>query len=114
MSGSRFCIAIRWERSTFLHVMGKKAPALMVASLAMIITCRPATLPIPHTTLADGDPPHSWYIPRPAHNPISSQCESASNNRTIRSRAVSRPFLCCRSMALTPPPISISEACEEN
>ena len=29
---------MRWARSTFLHVMGKKAPALTVASLAMTMT----------------------------------------------------------------------------
>ena len=43
-------------------VIGKKAPALTVASLATTITRRPATRPIPVTTPAAGAPPHSSYI----------------------------------------------------
>ena len=61
-SGSRFSPAIAWARSTFLIVIGKKAPAFTVASLAMIMTRRPATRPIPVTTPAAGAPPHSSYI----------------------------------------------------
>ena len=52
-------MAMRWARSTFLTVIGKNAPAFTVASLAMIITRRPATSPMPVTTPADGAPPHS-------------------------------------------------------
>ena len=55
--------AIRWARSTFFAVIGKNAPALTVASLATIMNRRPATVPMPVTTLADGAPPQSPYIP---------------------------------------------------
>ena len=55
-------MAIRWARSTFLAVAGKKAPALTVASLAMIMCRRPATVPTPQTTPAAGRPPQSAYI----------------------------------------------------
>ena len=55
-------MAMRWARSTFLHVIGKNAPAFTVASLAMIIARRPATMPMPVTTPADGAPPHSAYM----------------------------------------------------
>ena len=64
-------MAMRWARSTFLQVIGKNAPALTVASLAMIMTRRPATVPMPVTTPADGAPPHSAYMPQAAHRPSS-------------------------------------------
>jgi hypothetical protein len=41
-------------RSTFFAVMGKKAPAFTVASLAMIMQRRPLTRPRPVTTPAPG------------------------------------------------------------
>ncbi len=62
---------MRWARSTFLHVIGKNAPAFTVASLAMIMTRRPETVPMPVTTPADGAPPHSAYMFHAAHRPSS-------------------------------------------
>ena len=62
---------MRWARSTFLQVIGKNAPAFTVASLAMIMTRRPATVPMPVTTPADGAPPHSAYMFHAAHRPSS-------------------------------------------
>ena len=44
--------------------MGKKAPALTVASLAMTMTSRPATRPTPVTTPAEGAAPVAIHIPR--------------------------------------------------
>ena len=38
-------MAIAWARKTFFAVIGKKAPALTVASLAITMTNRPATEP---------------------------------------------------------------------
>ena len=70
-SGRRLSRAIRWARSTFLAVVGKKAPALTVASLAMIMSRRPATWPMPETTPAAGAPPQSAYISQAAHRPSS-------------------------------------------
>ena len=62
----RFSRAMVWARITFLAVMGKKAPAFTVASLATIIQSRPAMRPIPVITPPAGAPPHSSYIPHPA------------------------------------------------
>src|SRR3954454_6440033 len=39
--------------------------------------------------------------------PSSKKCEPASTSFAMRSRAVSRPFLCCDSMAFAPPPTDI-------
>ncbi len=66
---------MRWARSTFLAVIGKNAPALTVASLAMIITRRPATVPMPVTTPADGAPPQSAYMLHAAHRPSSKKSD---------------------------------------
>src|SRR5262249_14718990 len=71
MRGRRFSPAMRWARNTFLQVIGKKAPAFTVASLAMTMRRRPATVPMPVTTPADGALPHSWYIFHAAHRPSS-------------------------------------------
>src|SRR5437868_2384292 len=81
MRGRRFSRAIRWARRTFFTVIGKKAPALTVASLAMIMTCRCATLPIPVTTPADGAPPHSWYMFQAAQRPSSKKSVCGSRSR---------------------------------
>ncbi len=62
----RFSSAIVWARITFLAVMGKKAPAFTVASLAMIIQVWPWICPRPVMTPPAGAPPHSSYIPHPA------------------------------------------------
>ncbi len=64
-------MAMRWARSTFLLVIGKNAPAFTVASLAMTMTRRPATMPMPVTTPADGAPPQSRYMFHAAHRPSS-------------------------------------------
>ena len=68
------------------------------------MTCRPATVPMPVTTPADGAPPHSAYMSHAAHRPSSKKVASGSSSLAMRSRAVSRPFSCWRAMALAPPP----------
>ncbi len=85
-------------------VIGKQAPALTVASLATTITRRPWTEPIAVTTPAPGAPPHSSYIWKAAHSPSSRLRAPGSSSVAIRSRAVFRPFACCRSIASGPPP----------
>ena len=100
-------MAIRWARRTFLQVIGKKAPALTVASLAIIIARRPEIVPMPVATPADGAPPHSVYISYAAHRPISNSSVLGSMSLSMRSRAVSRPLACWRSMAFEPPPCRI-------
>ena len=50
----RFSIAMFWARITFFEVIGKNAPALTVASLAMIITMRVSIRAIPVITPAAG------------------------------------------------------------
>src|SRR5262249_9431714 len=87
--------------------MGKKAPALTVASLAMTMTSRPCTRPTPVTTPAEGAPPHSRYMPHAAHRPSSKNDVSGSMSLAMRSRAVRRPLSCCRAMAFAPPPSRI-------
>src|SRR5579884_2201259 len=84
--------------------MGKKAPAFTVASLAMSMTRRPATVPMPVTTPAAGAPPQSRYMFQAAHRPSSKNCVCGSTRRAMRSRAVRRPFSCWRAVALGPPP----------
>src|SRR5262249_35485531 len=63
-------------------------------------------LPIPVTTPADGAPPQSAYMPHPAHRPSSKKNDFSSMSLAMRSRAVSRPLACCRSLTLGPPPCS--------
>src|SRR5437870_1056916 len=94
--------------------MGKKAPALTVASLAMIMTRRRDTVPMPVTTPAEGAPPQSWYMFQAAHKPSSKKEVLASMSRSIRSRAVSRPLSCWRAAALAPPPslMTVSSWCK--
>ena len=58
------------------------------------------------TTPAPGAPPHSSYIPYAAYT-LSSKNESGSTSSAMRSRAVSRPFLCWLSIAFSPPPSAI-------
>src|SRR6185437_308286 len=104
ISGRWFSSAMAWQRSTFLAVMGKKAPALTVASLAMTMVQRPAIWPRPQTTPAATAPPHSSYMPQAAKRPISSRSVPGSRRRAMRSRAVRRDFSCWRTMAAAPPP----------
>ena len=93
-----------WARITFLAVMGKKAPAFTVASLAMTMTSRPATRPRPVTTPRAGAPPHSSYMPKAANSPNSRSSVPGSSKRASLSRAVRRFLPCWASMALGPPP----------
>ena len=90
-----------------MAVAGKKAPALTVASLAMTICRRPATRPTPQTTPAAGAPPYAEYISHADHWPTSKTEVPGSTSLAIRSREVSRPFLCWRAAASGPPPSSI-------
>ncbi len=46
-----------------MHVIGKNAPALTVASLAMSMTRRPQTVPMPVTTPAAGTAPFPIHPP---------------------------------------------------
>ena len=100
-------MAMFWARITFLAVMGKNAPAFTVASFTMSMTSRDCTRAKPVTTPAEGAPPHSWYIPHAAKPPISKNSVPGSISSAMRSRAVRRPFLCCDSIALSPPPWAI-------
>src|SRR5712692_8954565 len=100
-------MAMFWARITFFAVMGKNAPAFTVASLAMIMKMRPHTRARPVIVPAEGAPPHSSYISQASKIPSSKNCEPGSINLAMRSRAVSRPFLCCDSMAFAPPPNAI-------
>src|ERR1039457_1760269 len=106
----RFSIAIVWARNTFFAVMGKKAPALTVASLATIMHNLPLTFPRPVTTPAHGAPPYSAYIPCAAHSPSSRNSVSSSSRSFIRSLAVSLPLPCCASAAVVPPPSRITSS----
>src|SRR6185437_3615732 len=103
-----------WQRSTFLAVMGKKAPALTVASLAMTMVQRPATRPRSQTTPAATAPPHSSYMPQAAKMPISSHSAPGSSRRAMRSRAVRRDFSCWRRMAAAPPPCRSRDSSSRN
>ena len=85
-------MAIVWARRTFFAVMGKNAPALTVASLAITITSRPATHPRPVTTPAAGAPPHSSYMPKAANRPSSRNSSPGSSSKASRSLAVNRFF----------------------
>ena len=58
----RFSMAMFCARMTFFAVIGKKAPAFTVASLAMIMNMRPQTRARPVRVPAAGAPPHSSYI----------------------------------------------------
>ncbi len=107
MRGRLFSKAMRWARKIFLQVMGTKAPAFTVASLAMTITVWPATCPMPVSTPAATNFPHCPYIPCAAHRPNSRKRvlpSPESSNASIRSRAVIRPNWCWRSNPLAPPP----------
>src|SRR6185437_13787171 len=114
ISGRWFSSAMVWQRSTFLAVMGKKAPALTVASLAMTMVQRPATRPRPQTTPAATAPPHSSYRPQAAKMPISSHSAPGSSRRAMRSRAVRRDFSCWRRMAAAPPPCRSRDSSSRN
>ena len=104
-------MAIVWARRTFFAVMGKNAPALTVASLAMTITSRPATHPRPVTTPAAAAPPHSSYMPKAAKRPNSRKSAPGSSSRSSRSLAVKRFLPCWASMALGPPPSRMASSC---
>ena len=106
-SGNRARSAITCARMIFLQVIGKNAPAFTVASLAMIITSRPCTVPMPVITPAAGAPPYSRYMFHAANNPSSVNAVPASTSSAMRSRAVNRPCRCWRSMPEGPPPCSI-------
>src|SRR5262245_7742771 len=97
-------VATVWARMIFLQVIGKNAPAFTVASLAMIMQRRPWTRPMPVTAPAAGAPPCSAYMPWAAQRASSWKVEPLSMRRSIRARAVRRPFSCWRSMADLPPP----------
>ena len=97
--GMRFSRAMVCARRTFFAVMGKKAPALTVASLAMIMQSRPETRPSPVTTPAPGAPPYSPYIPYAAQRPSSNSSVFSSSSSFRRSRTVSRPLARCASAA---------------
>src|SRR6266478_3005943 len=94
-------------RITFFAFIGKKAPAFTVPSFAMAMNVRPQTRASPVTVPAEGAPPHSSYISYAAKTPNSKNGEPGSISLAMRSRAVSRPFLCCASMAFAPPPTAI-------
>src|SRR5579885_1287605 len=100
-----------WERMTFLAVIGKKAPAFTVASLAMIMQSRPATRPNPVITPAAGAPPHSSYMPKAANSASSNSSVPGSSSNAMRSRAVRRFLACCDSMAFAPPPSRNCSSC---
>jgi len=70
----------------FFTVIGKKAPAFTVASLAMSMNDRPATRAMPQMTLAAGAPPHSSYIFQAAKRPSSRNSVPGSISAAIRSR----------------------------
>jgi L-aspartate oxidase len=72
------------------------------------------TEPMPVTTPAAGAPPYSRYMFHAANSPSSMKALPASTSFAIRSRAVSRPWRCCRSMPEGPPPCSIRAASARN
>ena len=59
-------MAMFCARITFFAVIGKNAPALTVASLAISMNRRSWMRPRPVTTPAAGAPPHSSYISQAA------------------------------------------------
>ena len=72
-------MAMRCARNTFFTVIGKKAPALVVASLAMIITSKPAIRPMPVTIPAQGTSSTPGYpMPKPANRESSKNGVSGS------------------------------------
>ena len=93
-------MAMFCARITFLAVIGKNAPAFTVASLAMIITRRPATrAEAGHQSRPRARRPIPRTSRRRRRGPARRKRCSGSISRAMRSRAVSRPFLCCDSMA---------------
>src|ERR1044071_7727505 len=83
-------------------VSGHQEPAFTVASLATTTAIRPSMRPSPVTTPAAGACPLYWSYA--ISSPISRKNESGSSSFAIRSRAVSFPAQCCRSMRAPPPP----------
>src|ERR1039458_9862090 len=102
----RFSLAMFCARMTFFAVMGKKAPALTVASFTTSMTMREWMRASPVMTPAAGAPPNSSYILCAAYRP-SSKKDPGSASRATRSRAVRRDLACWLSMALAPPPSRI-------
>ena len=94
-----------WFRMTFFAVIGKKAPLATVASFAITMKSRPAMRARPVTQPAAGALPS--YIAWPAWMPSSRKSVSGSMSWPMRSRAVSRPFLCCAATRLSPPPLRV-------
>ena len=69
-------------------VMGKNAPAFTVASLAMSMTRRPATMPMPETTPAAGAGPSRRTCPtRPRGRTRRTCCRDRSGGRSVRGRS---------------------------
>ena len=112
-------IAISCARRIFLIVSGHHDPALTVASLATTTTSRPSTRPTTVTTPAPGAAPVSCQAVTLSPLPFSlfpcidrmrraTRFPAHTNpyraSRSIRSRAVSFPWLCCRSILSGPPP----------
>jgi hypothetical protein len=87
-----------------LRRLREERAAFTVASFAMIMHGTPETLPIPITTPAAVIFPHCAYIPFAAQSPISKKEAPGSISCAMRSRAKSRPSLCCRSWPALPPP----------
>ena len=102
--------AIRWPAAPSWQVVGKNAPAFTVASLAMIMCRRPAMVPTPQITPAAGAAPLGVHLPAGPQADFKKP-RVRVDQLAIRSRAVSRPFSCCRWMALRPPPSAISASC---
>ena len=84
---------------------GKNAPAFTVASLAMIITSRPATrAEAGHRAGRRRAAPFLVHLVSGVEAQLEERASADRSAARSRSRAVSRPFLCCASMPRAPPP----------
>ncbi len=105
--GARAFIAMSWILTIFCACVSESEPPNTVKSLANTKTVRPFTVPQPVTTPSPGiltclSMPKSTQ--RCSTNMSNSSNEPLSIRRSMRSRAVSLPRLCCVSMRALPPP----------
>src|SRR6267142_3853019 len=105
--GARAFMAMSWIFTIFCACVSDSEPPSTVKSLANTKTVRPFTVPQPVTTPSPGilaclSMPKSTQ--RCSTNMSNSSNEPLSIRRSMRSRAVSLPRLCCASMRALPPP----------
>ena len=106
MIGARVFSAMSWILVIFPACASESEPPNTVKSLANTNACRPFTVPQPVTTPSPGILVFSMpkSVLRCCTKVSNSSKLPLSSRRSMRSRAVSLPRLCCASMRASPPP----------